>query len=377
MEEFMTIVDCVWLIGVALSIINIRKNSKFFFVLILLSMIYIMSVNNLSGDESNLYNTYINMQNDINQPYDISFFFFQGICETIAIKLGMSFGWFNFVMNVIAFSLIHCSLKKITDNPSICYLLFILTSLYLDTTLWRQFLGTAILIYSFQYLFVQYSPIKYTFGVLVAALMHSSLILFLIFIFPKIRMKGRKYFCILLPIILLGLTYLNGKQIPLVQTILGLLPGEKADIYANITGQVNNGWLFTVFIWGLFMIISWYITKHTKYVKMADVRTIGVINNMIALSLVLVCFSFMTLIYSRLLRPVSWLLFIEFAIWINNINENNKKINCEAWKVRIQNIIVLILIFIMGYSIVFNHILFAYAEIDAVRHGVPFWSSVF
>ena len=108
MEEFMTIVDCVWLIGVALSIINIRKNSKFLFVLILLSMIYIMSVNNLSGDESNLYNTYINMQNDINQPYDISFFFFQGICETIAIKLGMSFGWFNFVMNLIAFSLIHC-----------------------------------------------------------------------------------------------------------------------------------------------------------------------------------------------------------------------------------------------------------------------------
>lgn len=359
-----TLVICI-----LLGLINAKKNNKALNCVVIFLMVYIMSCNNTSIDEMNLYSAYSDIKNGRQEIFDITNYLYVNVLMGIANKLGLSFGWFNFLTFLPAFIVLDKGLKKLVNNPSMVYVLFSLTSILLDTTLARQFIATVFVIYAIHYIIGEEKSVpKYMIFIAIATLFHVSSIVFLAYLILEFKISRKQ-----IGISILGLsagcvilTLLNNKQIIGISQFLSMIGSDKLNY--GVSGGVENGWLYSFFIWMLMLSVSVSIRRYSLiYMKKRDIDIVDKITLMIEISLVFVSFSMMTMVYSRIFRPVSFLVFILIAKW----NENSKIINRT-------NLIILVLaiIFIVCYSYIFNTVIFDYDfTVRAVKEGIPFWDS--
>lgn len=360
----------IWIICLSVSLINTRQNNKYLRIIELVLMTYIMACNNKAIDEMNLYQAYNEIIDGSFQMFDITNFAFTNILMTIGVKLGMSFGIFNFSILLPTFYLIEKSLKRILGNPSMVYFLFSLTSIMLDTTLIRQFIASAFVIYGLQYILQDdYSIKKYIICIILATIIHFSMIVFIVMIVIrwKINKKQKKYIIWFIVIGFLVLSWLNNKQVFGLQFILSLFDSNKLKNYSIASG-VNHGWMYSLFIWILMEIVGGDVSKKARFfMSSKDINIIKNIKLMINLSLLFVPFSMMTMVYSRVLRPVSWLVFMDIALWYKYR---------VGWKSKNRKLkfFILCCVFLVCYSVIFNHVIFSYkATVEPVLRGIPFW----
>ncbi len=352
-------------ICVLLCLINCRYNNKKLNGVILVIMTMIMSCNNKATDEMNLYYGYMELKNGIG--VDITNFLYVNVLMGLANKLGMSFGVFNFATFLPAFLLLDKGLRKIINNPSLVYLLFCMTSIFLDTTLARQFISSVFIIYALHYLLGEEKNVKkYVIFIVIAMLFHFSTIVFLAYLLIELNISRRQMGIAVVGMstAFLGVTLLNHKQIVGISQILSLIGSNKLNY--GVSGGVQNGWMYTVVVWFLMFVTAFAIKNYSVNVmKDEDIVIVDRLMLMIGISLMFTSFSMMTLVYSRLLRPVSFIVFILITKW--------REYRKSFFKV---NLIVLLLsiTFLAGYYYVFNIAIFDYnATIRAVSDGIPFW----
>lgn len=362
---------CVWILGLVLAFINIKYEKKIIIFFEILIIILIMSCNNMATDEMNLYHGFLQMQAGTYKMYDItSWLYTNGLMQTAA-DWGLSYGVFDFITISIAFILINQSLKHINCNRSVVYLCYMITSIFLDTTLIRQFLAFAFVMYGWQFLLGDIiDKKKYVIFVLVGAVMHFSMLAFLIFIidFDKIDFKTQKILFFNVSFLCLIIVLLNNKQIPGLSFILSIFGSDKLISYSYST-MVRNGWMYSCLVWLSMMTLSTYISMNrVPGMPFRDYQIIRKLDIMVTLSMFFIMFSMITMVYSRLFRPVSWLVFVELAYLPHSKKKGITK----------RRLIILILAagFVFIYSFIFNHIIFDYGQIKAVLRGAPFWRNI-
>ena len=97
-----------------------------------------------------------------------------------------------------------------------------------------------------------------------------------------------------------------------------------------------------------------------------DYEKIKIINYCISIAVILVIFSMLTMVSSRMLRPISWMAFVEYSLYL--------KVNPRKNAYSFRWIEVAVFSFIILYSYIFNHVIFFYDVCGGeVLDGIPFW----
>lgn len=359
----------VWLLGMVVSLLNIKRNDSKFRWIEIGCLVVIMSCNNLAGDEVNLYQDYQKFFRGTHEVYDVTSYFFSELLARPLAHFGASFGIFNFVLIAVSFFLIDHALQRCDVNKSVVYLMFSLTSALLDATLMRQFVAFAVALYAFSELMQEKIKMtRYITLIVLSTCIHFSMIVFLLYVTINLGKKQVRWFCAIITFLLLVIVYMNDKRIPGLDFILRVFGGVKFTYYST-TGGVNYGWLYTLIIWLLMVLVSNIIFRdmHACTDDLTYIRIVR-IDYLILLSGILVTFSMITMIYSRLMRPVSWLLFMEISYWY-------KFRGRIVRKRRISVATLYVIAFLAIYGVVYNHVIFDYQSCgEKVLQGIPFWN---
>lgn len=179
------------------------------------------------------------------------------------IKLGFSYTAFKTSVAIIGFVLIKKTLLQYTTKYNFVIFLYFIYPFIFDVVQFRNFIATAIFIYSFRYL-VESSKIKFTIGLLIAVSIHYVMILFIPFIFLKKYSIKRlvKTAIIIVPI----LSFLTSTS--LIPKLAGIIVGSELMFAFDQYFQRAN-WGF-IFLW--FKQLSFILLTYKCYtlLKMDD-----------------------------------------------------------------------------------------------------------
>ena len=363
----------IWILCIFFSAINIKYNNGYLKALSIGLMVFLMSCNNKAGDEINLYADYQKFGTGNHEIYDFTSYVLSELIERPFAALDLSFGTLNVVCLTIAFCIIHIALRKIKCNDSLVYFLFCISSILLDTTLFRQFLGFSVAFYAFSVFITEKNCLKkYISLILVASGIHFSMIIFLSFIMTRFASERMRKIYVILGIILILLAFINGNSIPGFDMVLSNLGGVKMLLYMSSLSQVQFGWIYTLVVWGTMFYCSVYMFRRIKksddimQTHVIDYEKIKIINYCISIAVILVIFSMLTMVSSRMLRPISWMMFVEYSLYL--------KVNPRKNAYSFRWIEVAVFSFIILYSYIFNHVIFFYDVCGGkVLDGIPFW----
>lgn len=361
----------VWLFTISVCFLNCSRQNKCLRKLEILSMTFLMSCNNIAADEANLYQDYNKFFVNEHKLYDFTSYLFSEVLEKPFGEIGISFGWFNFITIFIAWLMINRALSKIECNASVIYLLYSVSSILLDTTLYRQFLAFPFVLFAFcEILNGKISKKKYIIYVLIATSIHFSMIVYLSFLIFQTNKKYLKWHYTLCGLLYLGINCLLGSnRFVLLRMIFSVIGGVRFSYYSG-QSAVQLGWMFSFVIWAMMVTLSKCILRVSKgRVDEEIYERIKIIDYFMMVSVFFVSFTMMTMIYSRMLRPISWLVFIEIAFWYSGCKNKT-----SIARLRVNMVTVVATCFIAVYSLIFNHIIFEYDYCNKpVLSGIPFW----
>ena len=174
------LMSIIWCCSVLLGVSTLKiKNPKALKIInysVLILLILLMSCNNNCYDEMNIAYSY--RTGDFSK--EVVLF---NVLLSIGRNLGLSFGVFNFITIGVALLLIVSSLKEFTAYWGFLLGGYSFASALLDTSLYRQFIASSVIILGFKYLIGNNKSIKkYVLAVLIAALIHTSFIIYLVFV---------------------------------------------------------------------------------------------------------------------------------------------------------------------------------------------------
>lgn len=105
----------------------------------------------------------------------------------ISYTLGFTFQQFLMIIFAVGLALIGYTIMKNSNTPNMVLAIYFIFTFIINVTQFRQFLATAIFVFSFQYLLSRdrKSDIKYIIGILLASSIHFSSIFLLLLLVPK------------------------------------------------------------------------------------------------------------------------------------------------------------------------------------------------
>lgn len=300
----------------------VKKKEMFSFLLILL-LVYIFSSNHLSAD----YTVYLSIYNSIGIIQNPS-----GVepLYTLAMHLGdffhLTYNQFLIFYSFCGLSLIYSTVSRYSKNSNWVLFAYICCPFFANVVQVRDFLATAIVIFSIRYLIDEdRNPIKFIIGILLASGFHKLSFVYLTFLLTFLDLKLLKKVTIVgLPIEF----FLFTKSDIVRKLVLSL--GDKYSGYFDNDGlnsmNFYNAILFSSFIIGTIIILYiCYRYKDKKKYENYDewMMKVGYISIFYIIAIVLLGNNFY-----RIFRNIIPLYYIAFS----NISFKRNEKNTETLK---------------------------------------------
>lgn len=174
----------------------IRKKSNIVFIIGFLFLWTIMAFTYGDADENLYISRYNNPQIWIGQTEII-----YALIMSVATKIGLTFYQYKAVITLIELLLICSTIKKMSLYPNVVLLCYMTVPFLLNVTQMRNALATAVFIYFCRYLFegegscrklkitkhiiVDYTDFMYVVGIMIATLIHSASIIWIVLLIAK------------------------------------------------------------------------------------------------------------------------------------------------------------------------------------------------
>lgn len=346
-----------------ISLINIaRKNKKYYLLLLLLLLIF--AGNDFNAD----YLLYERIYNNFSEYNKFEFGY--NFLIKIANFMGIKYQGFIIIISLIGFLLI---IKALKDKSNINYVLFCyaLYPFLLDVTQVRFFLSTAIFI-NFVPLLTQknkLSTIKYIFGVLLAASIHMSALVFLIFLIAKMKFKQIfKFQIVFFTIIVTIIIIINGNKIPFINNLMEILSGSKYVVYFE--SQVRFGFLIPLFYYiSSILLLNWSnktlaLRANNEYINSDIISFSKIVLDLHIVSLAFFPLFFINLQFIRFYRSLCLVKYCVFSLTDLTLIKKSKdryKYNFAVFSFVIINFILELLLqdrFSRVFQTVFQHNIF-------------------
>lgn len=164
-----------------------EKVTFLFFLLLLIAWIFLgFNTNNADyGNYENAYNSFANGAS--NNYFEIGFYLLMRLC----IILRLSYQGFLLFISAITLFIFSRSIKYLTNNRLLAFAFYFVYPFAFDIVQYRNFLGFAFVLYGIHYLLKPDKTIKniilYLFFVLLGSSIHTSMLIYAIFIIAKIK----------------------------------------------------------------------------------------------------------------------------------------------------------------------------------------------
>lgn len=291
-----------------------KRNFKLIaFLLLMVAYILMVATNNNNGENGD-YRAYLELYNHFRFGGNISNIkgyqtdYIYMILMFLLAKLNLSYNLFLGVFTLVAILLIYSTLSKITKNHNLVLLLYMIFPFFYDVIQFRFFFAYSIVIFALKYIIFeeQKSYIKYILLIILASLIHNTVLFFLLYVILKSKLK---IFIRLLLVIMTAITILAFTiKINIVDILNPILAIDKIDSYTSGTLSYELNPIVSIII---MLIILYFILvikklhmKHQTYTS----KQILWLNN---LNIVLFPFLVISLDFERFLRPI---LLINYAM---------------------------------------------------------------
>lgn len=171
----------------------LKKKNNWLLVISLILIFVFMVGNNTAPDYLSYYNDYNQMMMQGYSNFsDIGFNFL----ERAFVNFGFNYCVFRGAIMLCSYTLIYKGLKYFNINIHYIISLFLLYQLFMDSMQIRNFLACSIFVYSIHFLTENdyKGKIKYSFLILIAGSIHSSLLLYIVFIFKEFFIRHKNIF---------------------------------------------------------------------------------------------------------------------------------------------------------------------------------------
>lgn len=332
-----------------------KHKNKVLDVLLLISATLLFSFRNLYEDDTYAYN---NVYEDMlaNNSYsgniygiDSGFIFLMKILS----RFGVSFYIFRMLLFLISCILIFISVKCITVNYDIVFCLYLYFPFCYDRIQIRQFFSYAIVIFAMKYIVVEEKKaIKYIICVIAASLIHSTAIVYLLYLFALL--PDQKYIKYLIKIVsgLCVVCVLGGAN--LIGAFSNIINNEKftrygfgeSDYRMNVYLQI-----FEIVMFGAFLYLD------NKILNKKDDEKYKILSSILNLSMFFLPFVLVSLSFERLMRPFIILTYGVVA------KEYEDKKNKNYW----IPLILVIFFMIIRMSVSFGYIIDLFSDCELIR----------
>lgn len=183
------------------------------------------------------------------------------IIQLIGKFFGLNFYQFRFIVILICYWIIFSTAKKLSGNLNLMIALYLMYPIFLDISQFRNFIGIAVFIYASRYL-VCYddakSKFKFIILMFIAALIHNSIIFYVLFVFIRPIKKARTVktlaiFGLLISVIAVA----NNNKLPFINDIL-LLFADNRKVVKYFSTTTRFGFLIPWFLHIMdFCLIYW------------------------------------------------------------------------------------------------------------------------
>lgn len=320
----------LYIFSVILVLLNLlygfsKKQNKFIlFTLILLAWIIFWG-SYINPD----YDVYLSIYNSNGEYTTNSLEYGFILLIKIFNLLGFNYEMFLMTVSIVAFCLIHTTVKRFVVNYHYVYAFYFVFPFFMDVVQIRNFLMMAIFIYATKFL-VEDKKIKYLICIIIASSLQISAFAFLPFIL--INNKGKNYIVQVVFFISIStsiILLLNNKEIPFLGNIIDFTQSDKLSFYFETT--TNYGFLLYWFLQVVsFVLISLSRQLYKKYcnVNLKDDLKMKYINLVYWINVVAFAYLPLYLLnsnFSRLMRNLVILNYIVIAITsyvIKNKEEN-------------------------------------------------------
>lgn len=339
------------------------KNKRILAQCTFVLLVLVMSCNNISSDEINMYNNYYRGSQD---PSSWLFC----IVARLFSGAGISFGWFNFISTAFTLVLIISTLSRYTKEWGLILGIYSAVAACLDATLFRQFVASGFIIYGVRYLLDENKKVcRYILCVIIASCFHLALCSCAIFAIIAYRNKSiiYKWIRTIFPfgiVLFIWMTIMNRRKIPGLELLSKIINNNKLNNYIDMASG-EWGWLLLVLLVGTTWLMLALLQTKRNAIRATANNIINIAHEMNMLSLAYIPFCVMYMAsFSRLYRPLIWVYLIVCASQMEAVPRG--KINVF--------VIVGWLLYTIIFGVVFNQFIFSYeATIKKVLEGTMFW----
>lgn len=347
-----------------ICIISIARRKKSYYLLLLL-LLLIFAGNDFNAD----YLVYERVYNNFSEYSKFEFGY--GFLMRIARFIGINYQGFIIIISLLGFLLIIRALKKYKANLNYILFCYSLYPFLLDVTQVRFFLSTAIFI-NFVPLLSQknkLSTIKYIFGILLAASIHTSALVFLIFLIAKMKLKQIfKFQIVLFTIIITIFIIINGNKITFMNDLIGILNESKYVVYFD--SQIRFGFLIPLFYYTTSIFLLYWSNKillirnNNECINSEIISFSKIVLDLHIISLILFPLFFINLQFIRFYRSLCLLKYSVFSVTdlaLVNKTKGRYKYNFAIFSFVIINFIFELLLqdrFNRVFQTIFQHNIF-------------------
>lgn len=306
-----------------------RYLRNIFAVLAFLSTFILITSNRTGVDIINYSNIYYReiVFSDIREPI---YTFLRIISRTSGLSFFEFRAILTFGMALFPIWIIH----KFNIKPTFVLAFYLPSLMFLDSMQFRNSLALFILTWALYFLIKDNTctwknRLIFAAIVIIAAQFHSAFIVYLIILIATL--KNNKLYtqiCFIGSIVLLIITFLNGREVPLISTIYSLLLNE-GDGRRYVYGSGHLIFLYPMIVHIITTGALIYFSKNTGIVKKSDgckLKYIALIKNINIIFFVFVPFIIMNTTYYRLIRNAFFLNIIAEAIIYSLEAKKSKKI---------------------------------------------------
>lgn len=339
----------ILVIYIALLIISFyKKKSKKIFLTNLLFMWSVATFCYGIADEE----VYLSRYTKPNMWIGATEFGFNGLIN-ICHKFNLDFIGFKGVIYAICLFCIGTTIYKIAEYPNIVLMLYFICPFPLNVAQMRNYIATSIIIYFFRYIILEsnskviiwkldLNDLKYIVGIIIATTMHTSALLWLIFLLAKKLNTKNNYWVMLWTNILL-MFIVTPNSLKKIAALFGA--GNRINAYFSLEYAQSEwkhmGPISSVLVAALFAIcIARYILKRSNNKELIlceriNVLSLGFIGMMIRYT-------------SEIRRIQEGICIINYIMITNAINKNAFKLN----RISKKNLLIFccLLIFLVIYT---------------------------
>lgn len=242
-----------------------NKKDTFLLKITFIYLLIFMLGNSSAPDYLSYFNDYnLMLTQGISSFNDIGYVFI----EKFFVNLNLNYSFFRLAIISFSFVMLYYGLKKLEVNYHYIISIYMIYQCLMDTMQIRNFLATSIFIYGLQYLYLQgfNNKIKYILFNLLAASIHSSLLLYLLFLFKDSSFLQKKNIKILgiISITLSMFIFVFPESINIFSVFLSYIGKQELFIRYFSNAGSSLGFILPLFSFILFSLYILYVNKRNS-----------------------------------------------------------------------------------------------------------------